>query len=180
MLVKTGLSGVGVLDNFKNQMTTNFVRSGDWRIVKQKDNKYLIMQHAFDGTVFFDHVQFIESYLDKLYNRSFTSILCGGLGMGVAPFLTQPFCTKVDVVELDSEVIDLVKNNTNYLHSKVNIIQGDIMTHTTNEKYDVILIDIWVNNIEDLNQQKPILEAKYAANLNPGGLLYFPLADKLS
>ena len=127
----------------------------------------------------------IEDYLmydstHKLYNRNFTSILCGGLGMGVVPFLVQPFCNKVDVVELDSEVIDLINNKTNYLDPKVNIIQGDIMTHTTDQKYDVILIDIWVNDIDIFNQQKPILEAKYAANLNPGGLLYFPLADRLS
>lgn len=174
MLTKTNSKNIGVLNTLRTGMSSDIVQD-DWKIKKHSLHDYLLLEQVGTCVWFSDKVDFIEKFFDKIYNRRFSSILCGGLGLGVVPSLVQSFCNKIDVVELNQSNIDLIKNHTKHLGSKVNIIQGDIKTYETSETYDVILLDIWTCDLEAFNNEKDSLIAKYTPNLNPGGLLYVPL-----
>jgi len=176
MLIKTGLTN-GVLNTFHSQMTQDTIVNNDWKIIK-RPNHLILGKTSIDkkSVIMSDHVPFIERFYDRLYNRNFTSILFGGLGLGVLPYLVQSFCTKIDVVEIDQQNIDLITNNTNYLDPKVNIIHDDIFNYTTSETYDVILIDLWVIRTPDIDAEVSVLENKYASNVSSDGLLYFPIS----
>jgi len=176
MLQKSNKTREGVLNDFKNQMTQDYIRYNDWRIIKHPYG--LILEKAFyRGFIFKDEIGFIEKFLDKLYNREFTSILCGGLGLGIAPFLCQSFCNIIDVVEIDAELIYLV-NTADYLSPKVNMIHGDFFTYEPQQKYDVILADIWQHTSdENFEKELDTIVEKYILHINEGGLLYLPIAD---
>lgn len=183
MLRKSGFKvhevKIGVLNDFKNQMTQDYVRYNDWRISKSKLTNGLILEKAFHkGNIFSDNIYFIEKFLHRLYDREFTSILCGGLGLGVAPYMCQSFCDTVDVIEIDSDLVQLI-NTAGYLSQNVNIIQGDVLTFQPQQKYDVILVDIWQNELGDFQSQAELIKQKYIPHLNEGGLLYLPLEDML-
>lgn len=167
-----------MLNDFKNQMTQDYIRYNDWRIFKHPYG--LILEKAFyKGFIFKDEIGFIEKFLDKLYNREFTSILCGGLGLGIAPFLCQSFCNIIDVVEIDAELIHLV-NTADYLSPKVNMIHGDFFTYEPQQKYDVILADIWQHTSdENFEKELDTIVEKYILHINEGGLLYLPIADMI-
>jgi hypothetical protein len=178
MLQKSNKTREGVLNDFKNQMTQDYIRYNDWRIFKHPYG--LILEKAFyRGFIFKDEIGFIEKFLDKLYNREFTSILCGGLGLGIAPFLCQSFCNIIDVVEIDAELIHLV-NTADYLSPKVNMIHGDFFTYEPQQKYDVILADIWQHTSdENFEKELDTIVEKYILHINEGGLLYLPIADMI-
>lgn len=178
MLQKSNKTREGVLNDFKNQMTQDYIRYNDWRIFKHPYG--LILEKAFyKGFIFKDEIGFIEKFLDKLYNREFTSILCGGLGLGIAPFLCQSFCNIIDVVEIDADLIHLV-NTADYLSPKVNMIHGDFFTYEPQQKYDVILADIWQHTSdENFEKELDTIVEKYILHINEGGLLYLPIADMI-
>ena len=95
-----------------------------------------------------------------------------GLGLGVIPYAVQDFCSVVDVVELQPDVISCV-NQLGHLKSNVSLIQGEISAYEPTGKYDVILLDIWYTDItEELTDQ---LIEKYSPHLNAGGFLYIPI-----
>jgi hypothetical protein len=170
---------IGVLNEFKTQMTQDYIRYNDWRISKSKLGNHLVLEKAFYRTnIFSDSVRFIEKYFDKIYNREFTSILCGGLGLGVAPFMSQTFCDVIDVVEIDVDLIRLV-DTAEYLDPKVNIIHGDFFTYKPQQTYDVILVDIWQDELGDFEKEVNIIMERYAPYINDDGLLYFPLVNLL-
>lgn len=179
MLQKTNQKNIGVLNDFKNQMTQDSISQGNWTIFKSPVGLSIKNRLNRPPVVFIDDVSFIESFLDKLYNREFTSILCGGLGLGVAPFLCEPFCDTIDVVEIDDEVIQLV-NTAGYLSSKVNIIHDDIFTYKPQKKYDVILCDTWMDDSGNFYQEVATLIERYTPYLNEDGLLYLPFVDLLN
>lgn len=180
MLQKSKVPFIGVLSDFKNQMTQDYIRCNDWRISKSRVGNHLILEKAFEKVnIFSDNVNFIESFLDKLYYREYNSMLCGGLGLGVAQFMSQTFCDVIDVVEIDVDLIRLI-DTAGYLDPKVNIIHGDFFTYEPQQTYDVILADIWQDELGDFNKEVDIIAEKYTPYLNDGGLLYFPLVDLLS
>ena len=177
MLQKSGYTNKGILCDFKNQMTQDYVRYNDWRI--SKFNNSLILEKAFYKSIIYkDDVWFIEKFLDKLYNREYNSILCGGLGLGVAPYLSQTFCDIIDVVEVDNDLIHLI-NTAGYLNPNVNIIHGDFFSYEPQRKYDVILVDIWLDNSGGFSEESDTMIEKYTPYINDGGLLYLPLLDFL-
>lgn len=176
MITKTNLGNIGVLSELKNNMVGD-IEYDNWKIKKDPTNNYLFLEEKNKCLWFCDKTSFIEKFFDKLYNREFSSILCGGLGLGVVPYLVQSFCNKIDVIEIHQDNIFLIKNNTNYLQPHVNIIHDNFVTYNTTEKYDVILIDIWTCNLKLFYQQKDMLLTKYSENLNDGGIVYIPCID---
>lgn len=158
-------------------MKQDYIRHSDWRISKSQLTNGLILEKAFhQGSIFSDNIYFVESFLDKLYNRTFSSMLCGGLGLGVAPFMCQSFCDRIDVVEIDSDLIQLI-NTAGYLSSKINIINDDFFSYTPEHKYDVILADIWQNELGEFNKEVEMVKQKYTPYLNDGGVLYLPIVN---
>ena len=87
-------------------------------------------------------------------------------------------CSKIDVVEINQEVIDY-HNISKHLSSEINIIKHDIFKYTTEDKYDLIIIDtVWEE--EDMSdEQVQTLTSKFLnTNLNKGGVLYIPVKKK--
>ena len=124
-----------------------------------------------------DSKEYITNYAKNLLTSNYSSILFGGLGLGTLPYLSQDLTATVNVVEIEQEIIDLT-SGIGHLSSNVNLIQGNIFTFNTEQTYDIILIDIW--NIQDfsiINPQVSTLTAKYAANLNEGGVMYYPILE---
>ena len=174
MIQKTNLSNIGVLESLRVQMTSDIINQ-DWKIKKHPSQNYLLLEQVDECVWFSDKADLIEKFYDQIYNRNFSSILCAGLGLGVVPYLIQDFCDKIDVVEISQSNIDLIKQKTNYINQKVNLINSDFRNYNTNEKYDVILIDIWTCDLESFENEKDDLISKFTNNLNQGGLLYVPL-----
>jgi 16S rRNA A1518/A1519 N6-dimethyltransferase RsmA/KsgA/DIM1 with predicted DNA glycosylase/AP lyase activity len=118
-----------------------------------------------------DAPDYIIEYASELLDVEFNSILIGGLGIGVIPYVVQDFA-EVDVIENDENIIDIVAQ-LNHLNENVNIIKGDIFTFDVAKTYDVIVLDIWYEALtEELSNQ---LIEKYLPFVNEGGFLYIPI-----
>lgn len=174
MLTKTGLKK-GLL----SELGITLLRNKDWRIVSKYspvlNTNLLYLEKAFEGFVYTDYSKFIEDeFLDGLYGKNFNSILCCGLGLGVAPYLVQPFCDIIDVVEIDQDCIDLIKS-AGFLLPKVNIICGNIFNYTPTRSYDFILIDIWQDTKGNYQTERQTLGTNLTPFLNQGGTLFNPL-----
>ena len=87
-------------------------------------------------------------------------------------------CSKIDVVEIDQEIIDY-NISSGHLNSDIVIIKSNIFEYITDEKYDLIIIDtIWDDN-EMSEEQVQTLTSKFLTkNLNTGGVLYIPIKNK--
>ena len=121
-------------------------------------------------------------YLYKGFFEGFTydKVLIAGLGFGLIPQTLSEVnnCSKIDVVEIDQEIIDY-NISSGHLNSDIVIIKSDIFEYITNEKYDLIIIDtIWDEN-EMSEEQVQTLTSKFlTTNLNIGGALYIPIKNK--
>lgn len=139
----------------KNKNTINYLE------LCNPDNKILSL----------DSPDYILEYTPELLDIEFNSILIGGLGIGVIPYVCQDFA-QVDVVENDQNVIDIT-TQVGHLNNNVNIINGDIFTFEPTKTYDIILIDTIYDSIPE-NITDSIIE-KYLPFVNEGGFLYLPL-----
>lgn len=168
MINKTNLNHTGLLTDYNIQL----IRNNDWRLITKRG--ILHLEKAFEGGIFSDNTSFVEDFLNCIYNKQYSSILCGGLGLGIAPYLSQPFCDTIDVIEIDQDLIDLI-NTAGYLSSKVNIINQDIFTYQPQRKYDFILMDIWQKNNGTFDIEVETLKNKFTSYLNDGGEICVPL-----
>lgn len=173
MLTKTGLRK-GLL----SELGITMLRNKDWRIISKYsptlDTNLLNLEKAFEGCIYTDYSKFIEDeFLDGLYGKNFNSILCCGLGLGVVPYLVQPFCDTIDVVEVDQDCIDLIQS-AGFLLPKVNIICDNILNYTPSRSYDFILLDIWQHTQGNYQTERNTLETNLTPFLNEGGTLYVP------
>ena len=121
-------------------------------------------------------------YLYKGFFEEFTydRVLIAGLGFGLIPQTLSEVnnCSKIDVVEIDQEVIDY-NISSGHLNSDIVIIKSDIFEYITNEKYDLIIIDTIWKEEEMSEAQVDLLVSKFLnTNLNTGGVLYIPLKNK--
>ena len=147
--------------------------SGDYTIEKHPRMNFLVLRNSevHLGT---DQAGYILGHNPRLLDIDFNSILIIGLGLGVIPYVVQDFCAVVDVVESQQDVINCV-NQLGHLNSNVNLILGDIETYVAEKTYDVIVLDIWYNDItEELSNQ---MIEKYTQFLNSGGFLYIPINE---
>ena len=110
--------------------------------------------------------------LKALYPETYTSVLVGGLGLGLIPQYLHTKEKAVDVVEIDSELIDYV----DFINPSINIIEGDVYNYSTTNKYDLIIIDLWWDESEITDQNKSDLLANWSDNLNEGGKIILPVA----
>ena len=127
-----------------------------------------------------DNLNSITDYASELLTTDFSSILIAGLGIGIIPYMVKNHssCSTIDVVEINQEMIDLVKP-IGYLDG-VNIINDDIFTYEPATTYDIILLDIWnCDCYENLESEMSTLTTKYISNLNPGGFIYIPINKNL-
>jgi hypothetical protein len=124
-------------------------------------------------------------YCTPFYKNSFEgftydSVLIAGLGFGLLPNELSEVnnCSKIDVVEINQEVIDY-NTSSGHLNPNINLIQGDIFTYSTPDKYDLIIVDtIWYEEDMSEEQYQTLVSNFYDTNLNIGGALYIPITRK--
>jgi protein-L-isoaspartate O-methyltransferase len=118
-----------------------------------------------------DAPDYITEYASELLDVEFDSILVGGLGIGVIPYVCQDFA-QVDVVEIDENIIYIAKQ-LGHLNENVNIIHDDILTFSVEKTYDIVVIDAFYEALtEELSNE---LIEKYMPFINEGGFLYIPI-----
>ena len=118
-------------------------------------------------------------YKNSFDGFSYDKVLVVGLGLGLVPQELSEVnkCSKIDVLEIDQEIIDY-NISSGHLNSDINLIQGDIYNYTTIETYDLIIIDtIWYEH-EMTDENYELLENRLLPNINTGGALYVPIKNK--
>ena len=116
-------------------------------------------------------------YVDSFKDFTYDSVLIAGLGFGLIPHELSEVnkCSKIDVVEISQEVIDY-NISSGHLNSEINIIKSDIFEFTTEDKYDLIIIDTIWEEEEMSDVQIDLLTSRFLdTNLNKGGALYIPI-----
>lgn len=155
---------------FDVELTQDIILNG-YSIKKYNNVNYIGLYNPEGKVMTVDAPDYIIEYAPELLDVEFNSILIGGLGIGVIPYVVQDFA-EVDVIENDENIIDIVKS-LNHLNENVNIIKDNIFTFTASKTYDVIVLDIWYDALtEDLSNQ---LIEKYLPFVNEGGFLYIPI-----
>ena len=144
------------------------------------NSKYFLTNIESYTNVFLGKCENCNSfYKDSFNGFNYDSVLVAGLGLGLIPQELHQIdnCSKIDVIEINQEVIDYTLTS-GHLDNNINLIQGDIFNYTTSEIYDLIIIDtIWFEN-EMNDTQWQSLVTKFNNNLNTGGVIYSPVLKK--
>jgi len=149
-------------------------------IMKFNDTQQWLSNMEQYGNLFLGGCDSCSSfYKDSFDGFSYDSVLVAGLGFGLIPqeLITSKNCSKVDVVEINQEVINY-NNTSGHLDSNINIIQGDIHSYTTSEMYDLIIIDTIWQESEMTEDQWQALVTRFTNNLNTNGAIYSPILTK--
>jgi hypothetical protein len=87
--------------------------------------------------------------MKTLARKSTGKVLCGGLGLGliIHALLQNKQATKIDVVEVNSDVIQMVKPLLPE-SSMLNIEEADVFSKNA-EDYDTVILDTWMWNTID-------------------------------
>ena len=112
-------------------------------IMKFNDTQQWLSNMEQYGNLFLGGCDSCSSfYKDSFDGFSYDSVLVAGLGFGLIPqeLITSKNCSKVDVVEINQEVINY-NNTSGHLDSNINIFQSDVYEYTTLDLYDLIIID---------------------------------------
>lgn len=81
--------------------------------------------------------------------------------------INYPNC-KIDVVEKDTSRKSSLNNN---------VIYADIFTFVPEQKYSLIILDIWYAGTLNYRKEIEVLKLKYFHYLNKNGMMSFPMID---
>ena len=174
-----------ILDsNIQDYVGTNFSvykRKGGETIMKFNETSNIIENNEMYSKVLLGECGTCNPFFKNSFEGfTYDKVLIAGLGFGLIPQTLSEVnnCSKIDVVEIDQEIIDY-NNSSGHLNSDIVIIKSDIFEYITNDKYDLIIIDtIWDEN-EMSEEQVQTLTSKFlTTNLNTGGVLYIPIKNK--
>jgi hypothetical protein len=112
---------------------------------------------------------------DNVYSKyrglNLNNCLIAGLGeLELIPAwlkATYPNC-RIDVIEID----ETKKSNLD-----INVIYTSIFTFDTQQKYDLIIMDIWYAGTPGYRNEIEVLKSKYYHYLCEGGIMSFPMID---
>ena len=111
-----------------------------------------------------------KNFIDYAISDSKNKILIFGLGLGCVPFYLQDKVKRIDVVEIDQDLIDHIGIRVPF-SNVVKIYQGDAYTFDDkNEKYEAIFVDISSGADESLNK---ILSQTWDKALEAGGKIFY-------
>ena len=105
-------------------------------------------------------------------------VLVLGYGLGSVSELLAPYFDRLDIdgIEIDQEIIDWeVEYGFEKEQFNINITQADAINwmDKTEEKYDLILLDLFIDNIVPADFETPDFLGKLAMRLNTKGLVLF-------
>ena len=173
-----------ILDsNIQDYIGTNFSvykREGGETIMEFSETSNIIENNEMYSKVLLGECGTCNPFFKNSFEGfTYDKVLIAGLGFGLIPQTLSEVnsCSKIDVVEIDQEVIDY-NISSGHLNSDINLIQGDIYNYTTIETYDLIIIDtIWYEH-EMTDEDYGLLESRLLPNINTGGALYVPIKNK--
>ena len=174
-----------ILDsNIQDYVGTNFSvykREGGETIMEFSETSNIIENNEMYSKVLLGECGTCNPFFKNSFEGfTYDKVLIAGLGFGLIPQTLSEVnnCSKIDVVEIDQEIIDY-NISSGHLNSDIVIIKSDIFEYITNGKYDLIIIDtIWDEN-EMSEEQVQALTSKFlTTNLNTGGALYIPIKNK--
>ena len=149
-------------------------------IIKYNTSGDIIENNEMYSKVMLGKCETCNPFFKNSFNGfSYDTVLIVGLGLGLVPQELSEVnkCSKIDVLEIDQEIIDYTISS-GHLNSDINLIQGDIYNYTTTETYDLIIIDtIWYEH-EMTDEDYGLLESRLLPNINTGGALYVPIKNK--
>ena len=149
-------------------------------IIKYNTSGDIIENNEMYSKVMLGKCETCNPFFKNSFNGfSYDTVLIVGLGLGLVPQELSEVnkCSKIDVLEIDQEMIDYTISS-GHLNSDINLIQGDIYNYTTTETYDLIIIDtIWYEH-EMTDENYELLENRLLPNINTGGALYVPIKNK--
>ena len=174
-----------ILDsNIQDYIGTNFSvykRKGGETIMEFSETSNIIENNEMYSKVLLGECGTCNPfYKNSFKGFTYDKVLIAGLGFGLIPQTLSEVnkCSKIDVVEIDQEIIDY-NISSGHLNSNIGIIKSDIFDYTTTEKYDLIIIDTIWDEDEMNDEQVQALTSKFLnTNLNEGGVLYIPLKNK--
>lgn len=138
-----------------------------WYLKSRRENYYNILS--------IDTNDMVKNFARSLLDFKFDTMLISGLGLGILPFLCQKTTDFIEVVEIESEVIEIVKK-LGHLDTNVELINQNIWSFTPKMKYDVILFDHWMSFASE-NEMKGLKET-FAPYLNLDGIITFPIHEQ--
>jgi hypothetical protein len=149
-------------------------------IIKYNTSGDIIENNEMYSKVMLGKCETCNPFFKNSFNGfSYDTVLIVGLGLGLVPQEISEVnkCSKIDVLEIDQEIIDYTISS-GHLNSDINLIQGDIYNYTTTETYDLIIIDtVWYEH-EMTDEDYGLLESRLLPNINTGGALYVPIKNK--
>tara|TARA_R110002049_G_scaffold30904_2_gene105556 strand:+ start:1766 stop:2305 length:540 start_codon:yes stop_codon:yes gene_type:complete len=149
-------------------------------IIKYNTSGDIIENNEMYSKIMLGKCETCNPFFKNSFNGfSYDTVLVVGLGLGLVPQELSEVnkCSKIDVLEIDQEMIDYTISS-GHLNSDINLIQGDIYNYTTIETYDLIIIDtIWYEH-EMTDENYELLENRLLPNINTGGALYVPIKNK--
>ena len=170
-------------NNIQDYVGTNFSvykREEGETIIKYNTSGDIIENNEMYSKVMLGKCETCNPFYKNSFDGfSYDTVLVVGLGLGLIPYELSEVngCSKIDVLEIDQEIIDYTISS-GHLNSDINLIQGDIYNYTTTEIYDLIIIDtIWYAH-EMSNEDCELLKSRLLPNINTGGALYFPIKEK--
>ena len=170
-------------NNIQDYVGTNFSvykREEGETIIKYNTSGDIIENNEMYSKVMLGKCETCNPFYKNSFDGfSYDKVLVVGLGLGLVPYELSEVngCSKIDVLEIDQEIIDYTISS-GHLNSDINLIQGDIYNYTTIETYDLIIIDtIWYEH-EMTDENYELLENRLLPNINTGGALYVPIKNK--
>ena len=170
-------------NNIQDYIGTNFSvykREEGETIIKYNTSGDIIENNEMYSKVILGKCETCNPFFKNSFDGfSYDTVLVVGLGLGLVPQELSEVnkCSKIDVLEIDQEMVDYTISS-GHLNSDINLIQGDIYNYTTTETYDLIIIDtIWYEH-EMTDEDYGLLESRLLPNINTGGALYVPIKNK--
>lgn len=112
-------------------------------------------------------------YLAQAYTTNLQNVLCIGLGVGIAPKELAQQGVTLDVVEINSAVIDVAENYFDFPRDRSRIFVGDgryFINRATN-KYDAVLLDAFLGDSSPSHLMTREAFEQMKRALNPNGVL---------
>ncbi|WP_026492623.1 polyamine aminopropyltransferase [Butyrivibrio sp. XPD2002] len=176
-VVLAGLMLVGMVmaDNISESIEGGLYRDRVILIEQTQYQKIVMTKHKDDVRLYIDgncqfstedeyryHEGLVHIPMNETKSRENILILGGGDGLAVREVLKYPEVKRIDLVDLDSEMIRICSTNENItsinsgslLSEKLNIFNMDAYKYleTCQDKYDVIIVDLPDPNTEVLNK----------------------------
>lgn len=175
ILVSFMIIGMVFADNISDMIEGGLYRDQIIYMEQTKYQKIVVTKHRDDVRLYIDgncqfstadeyryHEALVHIPMSELSNREDVLILGGGDGLAVREVLKYANVKKIDLVDLDEEMIRICSTNENITSINQNSLKSDKLNihnmdayeylESSKEQYDLIIVDLPDPNCESLNK----------------------------